>query len=260
MTTTQVHSPGRATGERNRPGLLDGAWHVAAAELRMLYRNLMVATAAFLVPALFAVVLITVKKVLDGPGMLAGMQAICIAALGSYVTVCTTMAARRQNLYLKRLRSTTLSDVGIVLGLSVPVALVNLVQICIVLAVVAAVTDLPPSNPVLVVVALLLAEVFFVVAALATLGITDSPEHAQVTTLPLFFVVLGASMWIGLLGTAEHEWVKLALPGGALTEAIRIAWDGADLARFGLCATISLVWTAAAAILARALFRWEPRH
>ena len=43
-----------------------------------------------------------------------------VLAFGLYTTAVTTLASRRQNLFLKRLRSTAAGDAGILAGLVLP--------------------------------------------------------------------------------------------------------------------------------------------
>lgn len=59
-----------------------------------------------------------------------------------------------------------------------------------------------------------------VALALATAGLTNSPEHAQVTTLPVSLLVIAVASWVGIAGTEDLTWLKRALPGGSATELI----------------------------------------
>src|SRR3546814_9905046 len=52
-----------------------------------------------------------------GLGYIAAVLVFTIGAFGLYATTVTTLAARRQNLFLKRLRSTAASDPTILSGL-----------------------------------------------------------------------------------------------------------------------------------------------
>ena len=70
---------------------------------------------------------------------------------------------------------------------------------------------------------------------LATAGLTNSPEHAQVTTLPVALGVIAVASWVGITGTEELAQVKRLLPGGAATELVLNAWNG------GVAVTDSLI-------------------
>lgn len=190
--------------------------------------------------------------------MTAALILVTVTAMGTYITATTTLASRRQNLFLKRLRSTSAKDASILSGLVLPIALVNLVQAGVIVAILS-VVGTPPVGVVAVVTAVVVLELMFVGAAIATAGLTNSPDHAQVTTLPLFVVALGASMWVGLTGTEELAGVKRLLPGGAVTELIIEGWSGMALHEAVSLLLPSLAFVVAAFAMAKSTFRWEPR-
>lgn len=230
---------------------------IARAEALMLVRNRLVATLAILTPLAFGVVLLLNRGNLPqgAAGILAGMQVLVMASMGTYATAVTTLAARRQTLFLKRLRGGVLADGAILAGLLTPVALINLVQVGVLLAV----ADVPPASPVLVAAAVLAAQAMFVAFALATAGVTTSPEHAQFTTLPLLLVTVSAAMWVGFSRTDDLAVVQRIVPGGGLMEWIAIAWNGGDASGMLWGALATLVWVAVGVFAARRAFRWEPR-
>jgi len=231
---------------------------IAIAEFRMLLRNKLVAACAVLIPLAFGAFFLFTGNP-NGTSTVAVLQIMIMILMGVYVTATTTLAARRQTLFLKRLRSGAVSDTSIIGGLVLPIMIVSTVQVGIVLAVLALTADVPPVHAWLLVVAVLAAEVMFTGFALATAGFTNSPEHAQVTTLPLFFAVLGIAFWVVFTGTEELAWVKRALPGGGLTELVLTAWDGGDLGNLAVLILPSIAWAAIAVYAARTMFKWEPR-
>ena len=183
-----------------------------------------------------------------------------VAAFGLYATAVTTLASRRQNLFLKRLRSTAESDAGILAGLLLPVLVLAVVQVTAILTALAVVAG-GPANVALLVVAILATLAMMIGLALATAGLTNSPEHAQVTTLPVTLGLIAVTTWVGISGTENLAWLKRLLPGGAATELIMNAWNG------GVAVTDSLLllaptlgWVVIAVNLATRLFRWEPRR
>src|SRR5690606_25511732 len=105
-----------------------------------------------------------------------------VLAFGLYTTAVTTLASRRQNLFLKRLRSTAASDARILAGLVLPATAIALIQAVAILTVLGVVTT-GPVEPALLALAILATTAMLVALALATAGLTTSPEHAQVTTL-----------------------------------------------------------------------------
>ncbi|WP_447587110.1 ABC transporter permease [Microbacterium lacticum] len=234
---------------------------IAQAELRMLWRNKVVAACAILMPLAFAVLLIVMRDRFGGEGgTIAALQIIVMAGFGVYITATTTLAARRQTLLLKRLRSTAITDGAILGGLLLPVITLNVVQLLIVLTAVVATGDFP-ANGWLVALHVAVVELMFLALALATWGLTSTPEQAQITTMPVFILALGTAMWITLTGSGSQLAVQRALPGGASVEAIVGAWSGTVPGIQGLLLTLpTLAWALAGLLAAMRLFRWEPRH
>ena len=234
---------------------------IAQAELRMLWRNKVVAACAILMPLAFAVLLIVMRDRFGGEGgTIAALQIIVMAGFGVYITATTTLAARRQTLLLKRLRSTAITDGAILGGLLLPVITLNVVQLLIVLTAMVATGEFP-ANGWLVALHVAVVELMFLALALATWGLTSTPEQAQITTMPVFILALGTAMWITLTGSGSQLAVQRALPGGASVEAIVGAWSGTVPGLQGLLLTLpTLAWALAGLLAAIRLFRWEPRH
>lgn len=178
---------------------------IALSELTQLLRNRLVAATAVLVPVFFGGVLIAAQDNFGGSAAVASIISMVVVAMGVYITITTTLASRRQNLFLKRLRSTAASDTSIIAGLVTPLVLINVLQVAAILTVLAVVGE-PPANVPVLILTMLLVETMFLGLALATSGLTNSPDHAQVTTLPVFLVTAGAAMWVALTGTAEPLW------------------------------------------------------
>lgn len=225
----------------------------------MLVRNKLVAVCAVAIPLAFGAFLLVVPGGLGGGGTLAGIQLIMMVSLGVYVSVVTALAARRQTLYLKRMRGGAVSDPAIIAGLVLPFVIVNVLQVAAVLAVLGA-TQTMPEHLWLVAVAVLVAEVMFTAVALATTGVTTSPEHAQYTTLPFLLVTLGVAFWSAFLADERFELLGRILPGGALMELTVLGWDGGDLGDAPLLVALSLAWAVIGVVAGRAMFRWEPRR
>lgn len=232
---------------------------IALSELRMLVRNRLVAASAILLPLVLGALFVLNRSDERALGFSATLQLATMLGLGVYVTATTTLAARRQNLFLKRLRSGAVSDVSIIGGLVLPILLVSVVQVAIVMTALGFSATVVPENPWLLVVVVLLVEAMFAGFALATSGLTNSPEHAQVTTLPVFFLTLGTPVWVAFTGTEELGTLKRWLPGGSLPELMNIAWTGGSVAEVPLLLAPVAAWAAIALIAARVMFRWEPR-
>ncbi|WP_116203603.1 ABC transporter permease [Amycolatopsis circi] len=236
---------------------------IARGELIQLFRNRLVLVTSLILPIAFSAFFISQHETfaqLGSLGYIAALTLSFITAIGLYTTTVTTLAARRQNLFLKRLRSTAASDSGILVGLLLPITVITTIQVAVILAVLGAVTGLP-KNPLLLVVAVVATVAMMLALGLATAGLTNSPEHAQVTTLPITLTVLAVASWIGITGTERLSLLKRLLPGGAATELVLNSWNG------GASVTESLVllgpiaaWLILSGTLATRLFRWEPRR
>src|SRR3546814_14313678 len=95
---------------------------------------------------------------------------------------------------------------------------------------------------------------------LATAGVTRSPEHAQVTTLPLSLGIIAVVSWVGITGTEELGLLKRLLPGGSAAELVIDSWNG-GVPRVDslLLLAPTVVWVGLAIALAPPMFRLEPR-
>ncbi|WP_410816563.1 ABC transporter permease [Micromonospora sp. 050-3] len=236
---------------------------IASSELIQIFRNRLVLITSLIIPVVVSAFFVRQHETyaaLGSLGYIAAIVLFTITAFGLYATAVTTLASRRQNLFLKRLRSTAASDTSILAGLLLPVLLLAVVQVTAILTALAVVAG-GPANVALLVVAFLATVAMMIGLALATAGLTNSPEHAQVTTLPVTLGVIAMASWVGISGTENLAWLKRLLPGGAATELTMNAWNG------GVAVTDSLLllaptlgWVVIAVALATRLFRWEPRR
>ncbi|MEU8213184.1 ABC transporter permease [Micromonospora sp. NPDC049044] len=236
---------------------------IASSELIQIFRNRLILITSLIIPVAVSVFFVRQHETyaaLGSLGYIAAIVTFTVAAFGLYATAVTTLASRRQTLFLKRLRSTTASDPGILAGLLLPVLVIAAVQVTAILTALAVVAG-GPSNVALLVVAILATLAMLIGLALATAGLTNSPEHAQVTTLPVTLGLIAVTTWVGISGTEDLAWLKRLLPGGSATELIMNAWNG------GVAVTDSLLllaptlgWVVIAVNLATRLFRWEPRR
>ncbi|QGN48069.1 ABC transporter permease [Micromonospora sp. WMMD558] len=236
---------------------------IAASELIQIFRNRLVLITSLIIPVVVSAFFVRQHETyaaLGSLGYIAAIVMFTITAFGLYATAVTTLASRRQNLFLKRLRSTAASDTRILAGLLLPVVVLALIQVTAILTALALVAG-GPANVALLVVATVATLAMMIGLALATAGLTNSPEHAQVTTLPVTLGVIAVSSWIGITGTTDLTWLKRLLPGGAATELTMNAWNGGVAVTESLALLApTLAWVAIAVTLATRLFRWEPRR
>ncbi|MBU2669078.1 ABC transporter permease [Actinoplanes bogorensis] len=236
---------------------------IARTELIQIFRNRLVLVTSFVIPVAISAFFIYRHDVFSQVGSLGYIAAIVmftVGAFGLYTSTVTTLASRRQNLFLKRLRSTAESDAGILAGLVLPATVIALVQVTGILIVLSAVVG-TPDNPLLLAVAVIATVAMMIGLALATAGVTNSPEHAQVTTLPVSLGVIAVASWVGITGTEELAQVKRLLPGGAATELVLNAWNGgAALSDSLILLAPTFAWVFVAVTFARRMFNWEPRR
>ncbi|MFC9509420.1 ABC transporter permease [Streptomyces sp. NPDC057002] len=236
---------------------------IALGELIQIFRNRLVLVTSFIMPTAVSAYFIRQHEVftdLGSLGYIAAVVVFTVGAFGLYTTTVTTLASRRQNLFLKRLRSTPAGDAGILSGLMLPVTVLALVQVVAILAVLASVAGEPASVPLLAA-AVLSTVVMMLGLGLATAGLTNSPEHAQVTTLPVSLGTIAVASWVGISGTEELTLLKRLLPGGSATELVLNAWNGGvPVADSLLLLAPTLGWVVVAIALASRMFRWEPRR
>lgn len=235
---------------------------IARSELAQIFRNRSVLITGFFMPVAASVFFVWRREIFAsvGQGFIAALVVFTIAAFGLYGSAVTSLAGRRQNLFLKRLRSTSASDAGILVGMVLPATVLAAIQTIVVLVVLAVVTG-RPSDLVLIVLGALLVLAMMIGLGLATAGVTRSPEHAQVTTLPISLGVIAIVNWVAITGSEELTVLKRALPGGAATELLTRAWDGgvpgADVL---VLVAPTLAWVVVSAALALQYFQWEPRR
>jgi ABC-2 type transport system permease protein len=236
---------------------------IAMSELIQILRNRLVLVTSFIMPAAVSAFFIYRHELFASVaslGYIAAVVMFTVGAFGLYTTAVTTLASRRQNLFLKRLRSTAAGDATILSGLLLPLTVIALVQVAVIMTVLAVVAG-APDNILLLVAAVLATVAMMIGLGLATAGLTNSPEHAQVTTLPVSLGVIAVASWVGIAGTEDLSLLKRLLPGGSATELAVNAWNG------GVAVTDSLIllaptlsWVVVAVALASRMFRWEPRR
>ncbi|MEV6859723.1 ABC transporter permease [Streptosporangium subroseum] len=189
--------------------------------------------------------------------------------VATFSQIATTLTARRDQLILKRIRATGLSDRDI-LGGEVGNLVVQATLLTGVVSVALyALTGLAvPRNPLLYLVFVVAGAAVLCLLGAAFTAIIPRFEVATVMTLPFFFLAgigVGGSgpmleMLPGWVGT-----VLGLLPTGAIVEAAQVAYaaDGTLLGDLGAATVPALklvVWTAVGLFAIRRWFRWETRR
>jgi ABC-2 type transport system permease protein len=243
---------------------------LAGTETRLLMRNRTVAVSSFLIPIAFGVFWAVTYRGDGSPASYAlviALQLAVVLGMGVYVTATQTLVARRQNRVLKRMRTTGLSDTELLVATVAPIVLLALVQL-VVFAVINMLTGVPmAADPGALALAVLGGLALAVTSALATTLVTPTPERAQITTLPLVFVLLGVAIVLAIAPLGGWWQIVVAVPGGAVGQLAQLAMTGATWspALGGLPAAVpallaSMAWPALLGMLALRRFRWDPRH
>ena len=229
---------------------------LASAEARLIWRNKLVCATALLLPLGLGALIAT-----DGQegawGDVVAMQFVLLLLFCVYATATTSLAARRRQLVLKRLRSGELSDAEILSGLLAPLFALALVQAALLRRLRGHLRH-PTAGaarscccPALVFGSLMSAGM-----ALATAAFTASAELAQVTVTPFFFAAIAGAAWV--LSTDSVTVLMQATPGGALADLVRQGWEAGGSPWVAIASLAA--WTAVGAAIAKRWFRWEPRR
>lgn len=236
---------------------------IARHELVQILRNRSVLITGLLLPLGASLYFIYLRDTFEEQGSLGYIGALLVFTIGAfslYATTVTTLASRRQSLFLKRLRSTAASDPAILSGLMLPISVISVAQVTLIVGVFGLVSG-SPADVALLAVAVAATFVMMLALALATAGVTRSPEHAQVTTLPLSVGIVAVATWVGITGTESLALLKRLVPGGSAAELVIDSWNGGVPRSESLLLLLpTMAWVVAAIVLARRLFRWEPRR
>ena len=265
MTTTQ-------TAARPEPAVTPVGRVVALAlmETKLVVRNRTTAITSLVLPV--GIGLLYVLTFAPGGdsrlwGVVVALQLAITLGMGVYLTATQTVVARRHSRVLKRMRSSGISDAGLLVAIMMPSVAIGLVQL-VIYTVIDAATGAPlPPDLLWIAVAVVGGLALCTTAALATTVVTAAPERAQITTLPLVFVLLGGAVVLSIAPLDGWWQAAVALPGAAIGQLSQLAFTGAAWSSgfagvpVVLPSVVSLVvWTVVFGWVARRRFRWDPRH
>lgn len=241
----------------------------------LMVRNRTTLLYAFLMPALPLVLLVVGTRggqnanIDPSAGTIAAALLFALVFPG-YYNLLSMFVTRRDELVLKRLRTGEVRDSELIASMALPGAAVTFV-VAVVSVVLAAVLGLPmPTNPLLLLLAVLLAIGTFAAFAIWTASWTQTAESAQLTSAPVI-ALSTVGFVVPVLPSAAQPWVELT-PGAAVELLLRISWFGQEragsepgmsFAQTWVEAAPSLgalaVWALLAVVVARRSLRWEPR-
>ena len=274
MTALAPDSIPTNTTTASAPNELSRALNLARAEATLLLRN---KTATF-------IAVITPLSIVLLAGMIpssAGLPALVLAMLiGTallfvvYYTLVTSVVARREEHYLKRLYTSTARPLTILVAMALPLLALVIIQVTLGFVGTMVLLDFRPTTSILLVLpAMVLGTMAWWALALASAIFTRTVESAQLTTMPLLLVALlfsGLSLPLGLLPelattiaqlTPMFPVVDLTILGVSGVRVTGEAVAGADLVRTVLIDGAVLIgWTVAGLAVVRRRFAWEPRR
>ena len=237
-------------------------------ELRLIFRRRTTLFSATVLPAaLCALTWFTNREIPPNQwGALLGTRVLVLQLMSVFLVSATVYTARRQALVLKRLRTTELTDTGVIGGITAPIVALGLAQVLIYLGFCVAIGAPLPQHPLLVALAVILGVALSVAAGMATAALSRSVEATQITSAPLVVGAL-AGIFMQASGETAVNAAGVAMPLVGPADLLTKGWSGMDtgltLAHIpaSLPALIStLLWVAVFAVVIRAAFHWEPRR
>jgi len=246
---------------------MNSALALMQTELTLLRRDTTAWTTAIALPLLLgASWVINEPAIGEGLGAVVVFQVVGLLIFTLHTVGTMSLASRREQLVLKRWRSSQASATSVLMGtIGVPAGLV-VAQAAALTAITVAVYDQMPASVTMLILGVLagvisVGAITFVVAAF-----TRSAEHAMITTFPVIAVLMGVTVWALTRPFDAFDWPVLAVPGGGAIQLLRLGWGGPagtglttwlGEAAPSLAATSLLTVVATAAALR--WFRWEPR-
>lgn len=248
------------TQDARKVSQISRALSIASAEAKITFRNKTVLSGALFIPLVFGAFYVITGPGPDSPVMQVLLMLTLIGVMGVYLTATTTIATRREELFLKRLRSGEASNGAIYAGMLIPSVVLVLVQLAVILAAFFIRGAQLPSQPALLLVAVVLVLAICAACGLLTAVYTPSAAAAQITVMPFFIVFLGTAIWTLAFPNPDLHTVQLLTPGGALSTLISQAWASAPAWNDWLpSVAVLLVWTGLFAYYGMKNFRWEKR-
>lgn len=245
---------------------------LARAELLMLARDRVAAFNTVVFPLAAATYLIVNPPPAEEiPGPLAAAAAAVVLALFTSGAVVfksvTTIVTRREQHLLERWRISGAAPSAILGGTLAPGILLLAAGTTVMFAALGIALDDAPAQPLWLAAAVVLAATVGGSAATIGAAFARTSDGAGVVVLPIIAAVLGGAMWATFVPLGEITWRMRATGGGALTELVRIGWQGpaagggpaASLTAAGPSLLILVGMSVVLALAAARTFRWHAR-
>jgi len=249
--------------------------NLARWNLVLLTRNRLAFVYAVVMPLLPLLLLLTGDRGAPSVGASAITTMLLVVGLFPvYYNVLAQFVSRRDELVLKRMRTGEVRDAELVASIALPGVASALAMSVLAVPVAVALDQELPVNALLYLAGAVLAVVMFSAFAFWTAAWTRSAESAQLTSLPIIFIVSFGPLFTSIPGLPDvlRDLAELT-PGSAMSEMVRVGWfglDGQDATKTTLDfaetwsaaagpLVVMVAWTLIAISLARRSMRWEPR-
>lgn len=236
-------------------------------ELKLLVRKKVTALSVLLVPLGMAALTVFGPAPVDDLewARQAGRNYLIVLMLSAFLVSVTVFTARRQSLVLKRLRTSGLSERGVLTGVLAPMVVVTLAQAVFLFGCYLAAGAPAPESPLLVAAGVLVGLLVALAAGVATACLSRSVEATQITSMPVFVAAM-AGMFLSGAATPVAAGVGVAMPMSGAADLVARGWSGpaagavaGEIPVVALDLASSAVWLALAAVVFARAFRWEPR-
>lgn len=244
---------------------------LARANAKLMLRNRLNLAYGFVLPLLpLAFLLVGDRGDVGSAGMALTSTIVMAVLFPVFYNILSMTVTRRDELVLKRIRTGETRDLELLTSLAVPGVAVALIVGLVAVPIALALGAPTPVNPVLFALTVLVSALVFAVLAFWTAAWTKNAEAAQITSMPVIFLVVVGQVAIGFPDEVRR-WTDLT-PGAAITDLVRSSWLGLDgpstdaslgfgetWAAAGQPLLVLAAWAALAAWLAARSMRWEPR-
>ncbi|GAA2385540.1 ABC transporter permease [Nonomuraea africana] len=230
------------------------AVRLARMDLKLLGRNTTAMFNVLLLPLLFALML---SQGGEDSFVLTGLPGVMLV-FAVFMNLVNSFTARREELVLKRLRGGQGSAVAIFGGAGLAALAVFVLQVALLVVWIERRGGGLPENVPMMLVAAVLGVAVFALLAAAFSGITPNAELAQVAVLPVLIVALLGSPLIVPL--SKMPFVVRLVPTTPIVEMMRMGYGGGSWLAALPWIGVLLAWLVVAGLLAKWLFRWDPRH
>lgn len=239
---------------------LSRALAIASGEAKITFRNKTVLSGALIIPLVFGAFYIISGSSPGSPVLQVLFLLTFVSSMGVYLTVTTTLATRREELFLKRLRSGEASDRAIFTGMLIPSIILVVIQLVVILTAMFSRGVQLPEQPLLLLLGALLLIAMCAACGLLTAVYTPSAAAAQITVMPFLLLILGTAIWTAVLPSGDWQTLQLLSPGGAMATVVSQACSAAPAWGDWLPAVgVMLAWTLLFGFYGSRNFRWEKR-